>query len=322
MTILLASDDKFIQHCSVMVTSVLMNNPETEFYLFTEGLKAENEALLRRQVSRLGGTLHICKIEKALMKDFPMPSYMSSHITIATYYRLFAARLLPGNIYKVIYLDCDIVVNGSLRELWDYPIDNYALGAVYQSHEVSDCLPNGIGNHAYSRLGLSKESGYFNAGVLLMNLKYWREHNVTERLFGFIRDHSDLIHAHDQDVLNAVLYNETAPLSPRWNYREEFMYRKSLHYPLKTGYTFPVHNPIVIHYVSTPKPWQYYCKNRLKALYYQYIEETPFTGYKPKWTWKEYKHFVLTPHIVKTLIAIDFLKIRKLIEPSSSDLRP
>ena len=313
MIILLASDNNFVQHCCVTMTSVLLNNPDTEIYLLTEGLNTENSTLLNNQVKSLGGDLHILTISSEQVKDFPMPSFMSSHISIATYYRLFAAELLPKSVDRIIYLDCDIVVNGSLQEWWGFPIEGFALGAVYQSHDHSDCNLQGIGPHAYSRLNIPRECGYFNAGVLLMNLKYWRENKVTERLFDFIRNHSDLTHAHDQDTLNAVLYNETAILDPTWNYRECFFDGKDYTYPQKVNYTVPLDNPIVVHFVSKPKPWQRYSKHPLRKLYYQYLENTPFKGFHPKFDLNEYKQFVLIPTIAKIIVFLDIFKLRKYI---------
>lgn len=314
MNIILATDDNFVQHCCVTITSVLKNNPETEFYLFTEGLKESNVLLLDNQVQTLGGHLTICKVDSELVKVFPMPAYMSSHISIATYYRLFAARLLPESVEKVIYLDCDIVVTGSLKGMWNFPIEDYALGAVYQSHEHSEENENGYGPHSYTRLGIPREHGYFNAGVLLMNLKYWRENNVTERFFKFIEEHYDLIHAHDQDTLNAVLHSETAVLNPTWNYREHFMTGINYTYPSRVHYHVPIDNPIVIHYVSKPKPWQYFCKHPFRGEYYKYLQYTPFDTYEPKWIWSEYKLYVLKPLFYRILINLDILNIRSIVK--------
>lgn len=304
MTIILASDNNFVQHCCVTMTSVLVHNPGVEFYLFTEGLSTENVNLLTKQVENYNGTLHVCKIEHEQVKDFPMPSYMSSHISIATYYRLFAARILPKSIEKVIYLDCDIVVRDSLQVLWNTDLDHYALAAVYQSHEQSE--GDEYGPRAYTRLAIPAEDGYFNAGVLLMNLKYWRENNVTERLFKFIKEHYNLIHAHDQDTLNAVLHKETQALNPTWNYRECFMNGENYTYPTKVNYSEQPKYPIVIHFVSKPKPWELFCSHPYRREYYKYLAGTPFKDKKPHFTWKQFKRYCIIPWIVK----IDKLGLR------------
>lgn len=297
MNILLASDDRFVQHCCVTITSVLINNPGAVFYLFTEGLTNENTQLLKEQVKRYKGELIICIVGHDQVKDFPMPSFMSSHISIATYYRLFAARILPEKVKKVIYLDCDIVVRGSLMGLWRKDVDDYALAAVYQSHEHSE--GGEVGPKSYTRLNIPPDYGYFNAGVLLVNLEYWRNKNVTDRLFDFIKNHCNLIHAHDQDVLNAVLYAETKVLDPTWNFREHFMNGKQYTYPSKVNYSELPENPIVVHFVSKPKPWEYFCNHPYRKEYYKYLDLTPYKGWKPKFSWKQFKRDRLFPWIVK-----------------------
>ena len=312
MIILLASDDNFVQHCCVTMTSVLVHNPGAEFYLFTEGLSETSIDLLNKIFNKHQGMLHICKIEHSQLADFPMPSFMSAHISIATYYRLFAERVLPHTIEKILYLDCDIVVRDSLQELWDTNLDSYALAAVYQSHEHSEGSERGP--RAYTRLSIPKEDGYFNAGVLLINLKYWREKSVTQRLFDFIKEHHNLIHAHDQDTLNAVLYKETKVLNPTWNYRECFMDGRKYTYPSKIDYSKLPEYPVVIHFVSKPKPWQYFCRHPFRNEYYKYLYETPFSSFKPRWTWAEFKQYRLTPIIYKTIIKIDVFNLRKLMK--------
>lgn len=298
MNILLATDNRFVQHCSVTITSILVNNPGAVIYLFTEGLTNENTQLLKEQVKRYKGELIICIVGHDQVKDFPMPSFMSSHISIATYYRLFAARILPEKVKKVIYLDCDIVVRGSLMGLWKKDIDDYALAAVYQSHEHSEGGEGGP--KSYTRLNIPPDYGYFNAGVLLVNLEYWRNKNVTGRLFDFIKNHCNLIHAHDQDTLNAVLYAETKVLDPTWNFRECFMDGKHYTYPYKVNYSKLPENPIVIHFVSKPKPWEYYCEHPYRKEYYKYLDMTPFKGWKPKFSWQQFKRDRLFPWIIKT----------------------
>lgn len=291
MNIILATDDNFVQHCCVTMTSILKNNSNVVFYLFTEGLSNCNTELLKEQVNSLDGILNICIVDSSIVSKFPMPSFMSNHISIATYYRLFSADILPANVDKAIYLDCDIVVNDSLQSLWDMEISNYALGAVYQSHQHNQ--------ESYKRLSIPPEDGYFNAGVLLMNIKYWREKSVTDRLLGFVKSSYHLIHAHDQDVLNAVLHKETVVLDYIWNYRECFFNNKHYDYPNKVDYDDLNRAPIIIHYVSKPKPWTYACTHPYKSLYYEYLQKTPFKNFRPKFKWGDFYEFKLIPFIIK-----------------------
>ena len=84
------------------MVSILRNNKNTTFYLLTEGLTAENEKILKSLVTDNGGNLVISLVPSDIVKYFPMSKMASSHISIATYYRLFVTSLLPETIDKAI----------------------------------------------------------------------------------------------------------------------------------------------------------------------------------------------------------------------------
>ena len=307
MVILLASDDRFVQHCAVTMTSVMENNKEVTFYLFTQGLTNDNVKLLEDLVGEYNCKLQVCVIDEKLTSTFPMPKGAGEHISIATYYRLFVEKVLPADIDRVIYMDCDIVVRGSLEAMWHTEIDGYALGVVYQGYEF-------MHDADFVRLEIPKEKGYFNAGVLLMNLDYWRKHDVTNRLFDFIKYKYQTIKQHDQDTLNATLFNEVNPISYTWNYLPQFfLAKKGLTFPDHVDYSQKI-EPVVIHYVSVPKPWDWGCYNPYTKEYYKYLEKTPFATYRPKFELKKYMKQRGFPLIIEYVGMIDVLNIRKLVK--------
>lgn len=277
MKIVCATDNNFVQHCTIMIVSVLKNNPGTEIYILTDGLTEKNEKILHEEVEKLGGTLHICLVDDEKINALPLSKDKGlSHISKATYYRLMISDLLP-EVEKVIYLDCDIVVNGSLKELWETDMTNYAIAAVLQI---------GHGFEA-ERLGYPMSYGYFNAGVNMLNLKYFREYGVKEALFQYAEQNADKLLYNDQDILNAVLYDKCLHLLPMWN-MTSMAYDPNLKHrgDIKNGKVindFRVeknnikqykNDPIVLHYVSKPKPWQKGCYHPLSKLYYEYARKT------------------------------------------------
>ena len=285
MNIVLASDNNFVQHCAVTMTSILCNNKGVIFYLLTEGLEIENEKKLYQQVEKLGGELNIVNIPKDFVNRLPMPQDVTiSHISVATYYRLFVTDLLPKEVDKCIYLDCDIIVRKSLDELYNIDLTDYAIGAVYQNDSWA------LYSYVFGRLGIPQKYGYFNAGVLLINLAYWRKSNVLMHMKNYLRDNFSKIVCHDQDVLNAVLYKETKLLDCTWNmlssyfttaiykYKEQRFaeYRKQILSGVKD-------DPAIVHFVSRPKPWESSCPNPYTDEYYKYLGLTPWKDYvRPK----------------------------------------
>lgn len=307
MHVILATDDNFVQHCCVTITSMIAHNKGVNFYIFTEGLTKENEEILKKQAKKNGCHLEICIINDNITKSFPMPPEGGLHISIATYYRLFAAIVLPETVDKVIYMDCDMVVRKSFEDLWYTDLTGYALGAVFQNDSESSLLDK-------ERLMIEKNYGYFNAGLLFINLDYWRKNDVTKRLFDFIRNHRDRIKQHDQDTLNAVLYKEVKPISYTWNYLPIFYWKMKKVFPSYVDYTEKVADPANIHFVSVPKPWDFGCTHPYRKEYYKYLEMTPFKGTRPKLVWKKFYKDVLKRNLILFIAKIDVFNIRKLVK--------
>lgn len=281
MNIVLATDNNFVQHCCVTITSILCNNEDVDIYVITEGLSHENEKILQKQVEQLGGRFHTALVDKAIIAKLPMPKTAAKHISPATYYRLFVAEILPSTIDKLIYLDCDIVVRGSLADYWNIDLTDRPLAAAYQNNSwASNTYKGRISS--YERLDMDSGVGYFNAGSLLINLKYWREHHVQEMLLYFLETHYDKIISHDQDILNGCFYKDVLPVSNIWNFRypmmpdyygTEFIDRKEIKNITRQA--------VVIHYVNRPKPWEYACKHIYAEEYYKYLDQTPFSDWRP-----------------------------------------
>jgi lipopolysaccharide biosynthesis glycosyltransferase len=298
MIIVLASDNNFVQHCAVAMISILKNNDNVVFYLITNDFSDSNKKLITNLVNENNGKLNIVIVNENDYKSFPMPKMQNlKHISLATYFRLFISELLPETIKKVIYLDCDVVVRNKLNKLWEEDISNYALGAVYQNNEWA------LQNKSFERLDIPEEKGYFNAGILLINLSFWREKNAFSLFNKYIETHQNDIIFHDQDVLNGVFYKNTKPISITWNYIPLFFNKKmqTLNFPSGLNYTQEIlqinNSPTIIHYVYRPKPWEYGCKHPYKDDYFKYISYTPWKNKKSTFKLNQFYKFKVAPTI-------------------------
>lgn len=159
------------------------------------------------------------------------------HLTSATYYRFFIDRLLPLNIEKVLYLDSDIIVNGPLDKLFDYDLQHGIVAAVPEADSHADLV----------RLNLPSEPGYFNAGVLLIDLQAWRRERITDQLLDICSNRPDNLTWPSQDPLNLILRDIWRPLPPIYNYNHGY----SALVPARRAYQ----KPLIIHFSGTPKPW-------------------------------------------------------------------
>ena len=287
MIITCATDDNFVQHCCIMLVSLLLNNSDVDIYILTEGLKPENEKIIRREVGKYNANIYFLIVDSDVVAKFPLPKDEGlKHISRATYYRLFMAELLPKEVHKVIYLDCDIIVDANIQDLWDIDLNEHAIAAVPQV---------GSGFEAF-RLGYPVEYGYFNAGVNVLNLDYFRKNNITAKLIDYISVNYSYIKYHDQDTLNAVLFDKCLHLLPQWN-MSSVAYKAFLdkhgdsingkiineYKKEKANIKLFRNNPPILHYVSKPKPWNRNCVHPLYQKYYYYAQKTiNFTHIKPQ----------------------------------------
>lgn len=249
INILCATDANYAALCGIMLTSLLRNNLDSRINIFilTEGISKEDNDKYYNLEKIYNTKINLLQIEKSQFEKCPL--WAGDHLSVAAYYRLMAPELLPEDIDKILYLDCDIIVNNSIKELWNENIDGYAIGAIIDAQFYND--------EFYERLCIPQKNKYFNSGVMLMNLKYWRDNNVTDRCFECILKKKMILKYHDQDTLNVVLNSETKLLPLKYNLQSPFLMKKLQEY--YTCMSSEIHSaikrPIIIHYIGGGKPW-------------------------------------------------------------------
>lgn len=164
------------------------------------------------------------------------------HISSATYIRFEIPDLLL-EVDKILYLDADLVVIDDLVDFWDVDLEGKFVAAV--ENPFFD---------RYQALGMNEAWGYFNAGVLLINSKRWRDLSVKKRALNFLKKHKSEAMMFDQDALNAVFCGEWVRVEPKWNMQTIMLRRFS---ELKDDATIrsAVGSPKIIHYSTSSKPW-------------------------------------------------------------------
>jgi len=258
----------------VMFHSICKNNQSEDItfhVIIDNGVTEDSKASLRAVVDdySIQKKVVFYVIEGEKLSKLPCLGKNNSkdYITQATYYRLFLTEFLPANIEKVLYLDVDMIVRGSLSELWNVDLGEYGVGVVPDAGEIV--------YNKYYRLHYSISKGYFNAGVILINLRKWRENDMLTKFVGFIDCHSDWIKYHDQDVLNYIFRDDKMILPVKYNFQEGYLLETPLcdYWKYEAEISEARNNPIIIHYTDN-KPWWTDCKNPLKNIFYYYQSET------------------------------------------------
>lgn len=271
-------DKDFAIPSSVMVYSTCVNNPEVniDFHIIAdESVTEENKKDLLEIVSIFKGkTVVFYNIDNKITDSFPL--IKGIHLTRAAYYRLFLSEILPTTIEKVLYIDGDCIVRHSLQGLWHVDITDYAIGATFDAFEGCSEL--------YERLGYSSYQRYFNSGVLLINLYYWRNHGIINDCIQYIHKNPDKIIWADQDVMNAVLQKKRLSIPIKYNLQTNILYDPPCwdYQKYKNEVEEGLKNPVIVHFSGDNKPWNKYCifPHPYSNSFYKYQNQTKWKGYK------------------------------------------
>jgi lipopolysaccharide biosynthesis glycosyltransferase len=291
ITVVAATDKEYAQHMTVMFVSLLENISAKYFvdiYVIDGGIILQDKKRIYLSLSKYKCKVKFISIKPEVYKNFPETPSRS----YATYFRLFIPELLDKSIHKVIYLDCDIVVNGNIGELWEIDLNKYLLAAI-EDYGINRSVK--FSNSLKINLGMNIENIYFNAGVLVINLTKWRENHLTNRVQEFLIKNYDSIIFADQDGLNAVIGEEWLLLDPKWNQQVTYFELINNKKILTDDLINAVKEPKIIHYTvgyyTKTKPWDYLDMHKFKGEYYKYISLTEWKGFVP--VNKNFKNMIL-----------------------------
>ena len=176
--IFFSTDDNYIPYLDVAVASLIANASRDYQYriiVLNTGLCAENIAKVKRN-ERAGFVIDFVDISQRIER---IKAHFKNvyHFSVVTYYRLFIASLFP-QYDKIMYLDCDLVVHGDIAKLYHTDLGDNILGAAPEQFVQNTAE---FRDYAEIALGLDPD-GYVNAGVLLINLKAFRENDIEGQL--------------------------------------------------------------------------------------------------------------------------------------------
>lgn len=271
MHVLYITDLNYLAPTMVSMTSVCESNKEEAlvFHVLYDATQSESELQKLVEVSEKYG-------KQCVLHGFDFSSFesslpfgksdMPSHCSIATYYRLFISDILPSDIDRILYLDGDVIVRGSISDLFKSSTDYVAVEGVIDNWEGDISK--------FNRLRYNPSFRYINAGVLLIHLDYWRNEHILEHFLNYISSNPERILHHDQDVINACLYDKKKVLPFRYNVQDGFLFSSPnfLYYDCDLDFYNDIRKPVIIHYCSSSKPWQRGCKHPYTQEYLKFMK--------------------------------------------------
>lgn len=290
LPIVFTCDDAYFKYADVVIASILHNhnkNCKYEINIVSEYISDENISLAKKQVAGYPNF----SINFIMLEDFDSSKFfLNSYMSVSTYYRFYIPQLF-SDYDRILYLDSDLIVDADISDFACMDFENklaICCSSPFIYNKIlkrdDDVFPI---SYFKDVLKMPDPLEYFNAGVMLYNIKKMKEINITEIFFKAIEEIKKPI-LQDQDILNSVLsrnggvkliskkYNMTRTFKitkrrlflERWKERLKISKKDNLFY--------------IYHYVGKDKPWMEkridgllfdkYAK--MSPLYHQIIESS------------------------------------------------
>jgi len=204
--IVFTCDDKYFKYTDVVITSILSNqnrNVHYEIHILTEFISEENK---QKAISQLRPHKNFSITFHELGNIDKSSFYLNSYMSVSTYYRFYLSEIFM-NYDRILYLDSDLIVNADISAYIDMDFED-KLAICSSSPFIKNKVLQGDDpdypiSYFTEVLKMPNPEEYFNAGVVLYNLKKMREMDIQQKLFDALKEIPEP-KLQDQDILNSV----------------------------------------------------------------------------------------------------------------------
>lgn len=288
MRVVYNCDDRYAGIFAVSVLSLFECSKEVKdltVYLIDNGISEDN----LQKIQGIAEAYHreiipipMPDLEALLGMNVAIPEKSNR---IATCGRLFVTSLLPADIDKILYFDCDTIFLRSIESLWEIDLGEYYAGMMADT----------MGPKYRSMLGIPKDGIYYNSGVTLINLALWRKQGIEAKFMKYLESQGGYVPWPDQGVFNAVLDGKILCLPCDYNVHTtlfSFTYNDLLKvkglqwYYSKEEVEHAVQDPGMVHFTTTfsipLRAWYEGCNHPYTKVFLQFREKTPWKN-EPLW---------------------------------------
>ena len=282
LPIVFTCDDAYFKYTNVVITSILHNqnkNCRYEINILSEFISEKNKKIAKRQIEKHSNF----SIKFVTLKDIDSNRFfLNSYMSISTYYRLYIPQLF-SHYERILYLDSDVIVDADVSELARLDFED-TLSICCSSPYIKNIVLEG-GNEKFPLsyftdvLKMPDPLQYFNAGVMLYNIKKMNEIDITAKLFEALEDIKEPF-LQDQDILNSVLSNNGGVklISSKYNMTRTFVITAKRLFLERLKEIFRISKKnnwfFIYHYVGKDKPWM--TKRSDGLLFVKYAKMSPF----------------------------------------------
>ena len=263
VSVVFASDNNYAIYLEVAVYSLILNASPKNYYdinILGFDISAEQQNRLKSLAASANISIRVFDVNKLIDVE-KIKNLQVGYISFATIFRLYISVLF-ANYSKILYLDVDICIKADIAELYNTNLEGNVLGAVVDEAMIGGERTQKVYDHLYKELTLPIPENYFNAGILLIDIKKFHAVTYPNNDSGNNVLVNDLIKKHysflDQDILNIYFNNKTKLMDPAWNFFVVWFRDPKKYQPIseKTKKLITDQKAIkIIHYVSHIKPW-------------------------------------------------------------------
>lgn len=268
MDVLVCFQHNFVIPCGVMIKSLLDHHPNgISIHAVTDpDVTSHDKERICSVVNEYEkSSITFYDVDPFILLQLPRAK--NKRFDRSVFYRLFLTSILPSTVTKVLYLDSDTLVVGDLSHLF-----NLGLGV-----GIAAVLNQSQNSEYFQRLNITKSQYYFNSGVLLINLEWWRTHEIEKKIIGYIKENAAILKNPDQDVLNYFFTQSRIILPLKYNVQSAFFYKEKyieLDEKMKDEVKKAIINPVIIHFTGWDKPWMRTCSHPYKDEFLRYKSQT------------------------------------------------
>ena len=222
--IVLAANHAYAEQVVTTIKSICYHNRSIRFYLINSDFPNEWFKQLNKRLERYDSEIINCRVTSEQISRY------KTDISYTVFLRYFVSDFVQED--KALYLDCDLVVTKNLDNLFETDLQDYPLAAVRD-----------YGGRVY----YGREM--FNAGVLLINNRLWKQENMSQRLIDLTNEWHDKVDQADQSILNMLFENRWIEME--FDNNHVVIHKQFTDYELPAGQDYPG----IIHYLSHRKPW-------------------------------------------------------------------
>ena len=265
LSIVYSTNEGYLMPTITSMISILKNNSASNFDFYILHSDMDESCLTQKMTDSLRkytGSFRIIptKIDAGIFSSVPTHGRSKE-----AYYRLLIPYVLPKTVERCLYLDGDTIVNKPIHDLYTTEFDGHSM---IVSRDMGEAMF--YSKHMHEILNIPKHFDYFNSGVILFNMNYFRTQVDMNRIINYIKNNSEKLKFLDQDVLNALFFDTV-----KYTDGTSYNYIEILVNPLITN--DGINTAHIIHFIQ--KPWKINYTGVNARYWWQYAKENNHLAY-------------------------------------------